>query len=207
MKKLSLVFGLLLLLLSPPARAQTLPASCFDYVRTDGFEGTAAANWSPWNNSSTGVISLGATSSARTGSKAGLFSFAHSEPVGVGSFLLIDKAFDVDTNTSVVRTNRHGCAATAPQPPVGNPRYCSASVWIRPADLGATGALQLLDAATYTYVASQPFSFSGSASWIQVVTAPSLTCTRVMVVRIMLDRSKTSSTAMVADDVRVDWNY
>lgn len=207
MKKLTLVLGLFLLLLAPAARAQALPASCFDYIYTNGFEGTSAANWHPWNNSSTGVISLGATSSARTGSKAALFSFAHSEPVGIGSFLLIDKEVNVEGFASVVRTPRNGCAAVAPQPPVGQPRYCSASIWIRPSDLGATGALQLLDAATFTYIASKSFSFVGAGSWSQVVTDPSLTCTRVMVVRVVLGRETSSSTAMVVDDLRVDWNY
>lgn len=206
MKNITLVLGLFLLLLAPAAHAQQLPASCFEYTYKNGFEGTSAANWSPWDASLTGDIFLGATSSARSGSKAALFSFAHSEPVGIGSFLLIDKEVDVTNYASAVRTPRFGCAHEIPEP-VGNPKYCSASIWIKPADLGATGALQILDAATYTYIASQPFSFSGSAAWIQVTTPPSLTCTRTVVARVMLDRTKASSTAMVADDLRINWNY
>lgn len=209
MKNLTLVLGLFLLLLSPTAHAQTLPASCYDYIYTNGFEGSSAANWHPWNNSSTGDIYLGATSSARSGSKAALFSFAHSEPVGVGSFLLIDKEVDVVGNTSATRLPRYGCAHVIPQPPVGHPRYCSASVWIKPADQGATGSLELLDAATYSYVTIKPFSFigSGGGAWINVTTDTSLTCKRTMIVRIVLSRSTSSSTAMAVDDLRVDWNY
>lgn len=183
----------------------TPPNACFGYSLADGFEGASASQWSPWNVSQTGVIKLGMTSSARSGSSAALFSFNRREPNG--GFMLIDKLFNVNAATSKVRFPRFGCSMTVPWPPVGSPVNCSASAWIRPAAAGASGTLQLIDAPTWTYLTSKPFSFTGAGNWTKVTTDFTGACNRDLVVRIVLARDSVSSEAMVVDDVQVNWYF
>jgi hypothetical protein len=207
MKKINLIVllcALFLVSFSRVARADVPIGACYVYSLTDGFEGTSASQWSPWNGSSTGVIKLGMTASARTGSSAALFSFNRREPLG--SFLLIDKVLNVNNSGIATRINRNGCGSI-PWPPVGQPKYCSASAWIKPQAAGASGSIQLIDPVNQTYLTIKPFSFVGSGSWTNVGTDVVAACGRDVNVRIVLSRDNTSSEAMVVDDVKVVWYF
>lgn len=208
MKKLIPLFLVLCLSLvfSGTARAQGVPpGSCYGYSLVDGFEGVAASQWSPWNASQTGSIRLGMTGAARTGSSAALFSFNRNEPLG--SALLIDKTFNVSKATTKVRFPRNGCLATPPWPPAGNLVHCAASAWVASASAGASGALQLIDTASWTYLTSKSFSFVGASAWTNIVTDFTGACGRDLTVRIVLARDSVKSEAMVVDDVKINWYY
>jgi hypothetical protein len=205
-KKFKLTILLLSCFLLAPhaARADVPIGACYIYNLFDGFEGTSASQWSPWNASSTGAIKLGMTGSARTGSSAALLSFNRREPIG--GFLLIDKLLNVNNSSTSSRIPRHGCL-TVPWPPVGQPKYCSASVWIKPAAGGASGAVQLIDPSSWAYLASKSFNYVGSGSWVNVATDVVSGCGREVVARIVLSRDTTTSEAMVADDVQITWYF
>ncbi len=199
---------LLFTLSTSPAKAQVVLDSCYTYSLVDGFEGSSASQWSPWNVSQTGVMSLGVTSASRSGSSAAMFSYNRREPIGSG--MLIDKTFNVLSTTSRTRFPRNGCLHTVPWPPAGQIKHCSASAWVKPAAAGAAGALQLIDTASWTYMTSKSFSFVGSgAGWTKITTdLTSLgACKRDVTVRIALGREVATSEAMVVDDVQVNWYY
>ncbi len=198
--------ALALSLLPARALAQTPPGSCSAYSLTDGFEGSSASLWSPWNASSTGSIRLGTTASARSGSSAALMSFGSREPIG--GFLVIDKLFNVDSTTSKRRLPRNGCLTPTWPPPASPPKYCMASAWLRPAGAGASGAVQIIDPDTWTYRTSQSFNVVGRPGWVQVVTPVSAQfCDRDVVVRVVLSRDSATSEATVVDDVEVTWFF
>lgn len=198
---------LLFTLFTIPAKAQVVLDSCYAYSLVDGFEGAAAAQWSPWNASQTGTIRLGMTGSARTGSSAALFSYNRREPIGSG--MLIDKTFNVLSATTRTRFPRNGCLNVVPWPPAGQLKHCAASVWVSAAAAGASGALQLIDTASWTYLTSKSFSFVGATGWTKITTdLTSLgTCKRDVTVRIVLARDTATSEAMAVDDVQVNWYY
>lgn len=204
-RTLFLLCCLLFTLFTTSAKAQVVLDSCYTYSLVDGFEGTSASQWSPWNASQTGVIRLGMTGSSRTGSSAALFSYNRNEPIGSG--MLIDKTFNVMSATSRTRFPRNGCLHVVPWPPAGNIKHCSASAWVSAAAAGASGALQLIDTASWTYLTSKSFSFVGSPGWTKVTTDLTASCGRDITVRIVLARDRSTSEAMAVDDVQVNWYY
>lgn len=189
--------------LFPAVALAQLPASCYMHYYDDSFEGNFAIGWEEWDGSVDGNIDVGLTSSARSGASAAVFSFANSDPLG--SFLLIEQVINVGHTQTSYRRPKYGCAHVIPEP-VGEPDYCSASVWIKGAGDGATGYLELLDPDTFDYLALGYFSV-GKGTWTQVSIPSTTACQREMLVRIELIRSSTSSDAMVADDLRITWNY
>lgn len=205
MRRFLLLFLLLTLTLPSPASAQS-SAVCHTYSLTDGFEGSSASLWSPWNASQTGGIRLGETSSARRGSSAALLNLSKREPVG--GFVLIDKLFNVGQATSAKRLPHYGCEEPAWPPPSGPTKYCQASAWILPAGAGAAGQVQIIDPDTWTYRTSQSFNVVGRPGWTKVSTPASTGfCDRDVVVRVVLSRDSTTSEAAAVDDVTVTWFF
>lgn len=204
MRHLSVLLFLFALLFPAAAVAQ-IPVWCFTYGFNDSFEGSDANQWIPWNNSNTGVIDVGSTGSARTGSNAALLSFANSETLN--SFLLIDRVVHVADTTTRERTKRFGCSHVIPWVPFGHPKYCAASVWLKSAGDGASGFFQLIDPISYSYIALASFSNSSPGVWFKVSIPVTSGCLREMIVRVGISRTSAASDALVVDDVHIDWHY
>jgi len=209
-KKTSLLLtSLSLLVLSLFARpASALPAWCTRYTAPDSFE--VPSQWGEWWNSlSAGFSLVGHLNITRSGSDAAYFQFGAAE--NASSFLIVERIFDVysDTNTALnYRFPNRGCVNPSPTYPSTSkqPLFCSVDVWVL-APNGATGALQIIDPDTWTYLGQQGFSLAPSSAWQDIQIVNDLTCRSSMDVRIVMNWSSIRELYMLADDVTVQWYY
>ena len=160
------------------------------YLKTDKFD-ASPTDWSPWSTSN-GTAILGVNdSNARSANN----DFVMALNGGTSSdFVLIDKVFSVWT------------FAQGGPPPGVTPSMCTVWAYVRPLH-NVTGALQLINANTWTYIGSQSFSLSTSTSYTLVrldVVGPQ--CAADMDVRIGLSGNGGSQLIWV-DDVTITWVY
>ena len=144
-------------------------------------------DWSPWHSGVAGVTVKNYALAWSPGRAAMLYLNTGGTP---GSdFALIDKIFTLHSD--------HGGVI-----------MCEASAAIQAPIRAVSGAIQLIDADSWTYLSSTPFQHTGpSSDWHDEWTSFLGDCPRSLDVRIVLNRTATSATRVWVDDVYVEWYY
>ena len=138
------------------------------------------------------------TTQARGASKAGRLMF-YQEADRPGAYVLLERMFTPTQNLTSSYA-QPGCGT--PPEPSGVPVSCEVRLWVKP-DLGARGALQLINNSTWTYLASLSFTLTTPSSSYQMLTLTTNSCSEDMVVRVVIEKSSSYAESVYLDDLSV----
>ena len=198
-----LLLTLIALLAPTSAKAQSWypPGSyCTAYGGIDDFS-TWPGTWSSWVNG-TGHVSIGTHLSAYSPPAAASLLMNPTDPVG--SFVLIDKAFDATAQYTYFGEDICGGHFVEPNPNYGPATWGSVIAYVKPQLIGVQSGSLVVMSSSYTYLSVTPFTLPKNGPWTYVQSPWISGLPKDIIVRIAIDGKRD---AMLVDDVWTLWFY
>jgi hypothetical protein len=159
----------------------TRDAKATVWTTTDNFNGAA---WNYWSSNPTDSYGGTGWSNNDHTSGAGYDGFMYFwTPAAASDWSQLWQVYQAPTNNPIVN--------------------CAARIWLEPGN-AARGSLDLINPSNWTYIGSQPFSFSGTNNvWYPVTVSATYPCTSRVVVRVVL--SGGGNQYVEIDDMSLSW--
>lgn len=161
-------------------------AQAATFTASDNFEPTPS--WTPYTSLPSGMSFRTTSSTAHSGTRIWTLGFD-------------DTVSEDDYEDAWVSAHKVFNYTPAPAP-----KSCKASIWVK-GDYWYSnyGYLEMIDAATWTYIGSA--YFTANLSWTQVTVNNKWACTRSIAVRVVELALPGSGTRVYLDDGSITWTY